>query len=134
MRFGAAALTLAFGLTVVGMASAQESSSWLPRWLAPAEKADADRVADKSDAPKVTPAVNRSALKAAKKATADWERRTEVCLKLRGIALETGDDDLLRKVEQLEQRAGELYIASKKSQAEPESSVPAPDAKKGARK
>jgi hypothetical protein len=134
MRIGAATLTLAFGLAVVGMASAQESSSWLPGWLAPAQKADADKVADKGDAPKVVPAVNRSALKAARKAKADWERRTEVCLKLREIALESGDEDLLRKIEQLEQRAWYVYIASTNVVTEPERPMAEPDAKKGSRK
>lgn len=132
MRFGALAMTLAFGLAVVGVASAQESSSWLPRWLAPAadkEKADPD----KDDAPKPPP-VNRNNARAAKKAKADWERRIDVCDKLRGIALESGDDELLRKVEKLEARIGELYTASRNIAAQSEPPVPEPDAKKGSRK
>jgi hypothetical protein len=43
-------------------------------------------------------------------ALADWMRRSEVCLKLRDIAHETGDDDLWRKTDQLEQRAYDAYI------------------------
>ena len=91
MRFGAATLTLtlALGLGVVGMASAQESGNWFTRLLSPAEKVDPDKLADKADAPKIPPAVNRTALKAAKKAKADWERRVDVCDKLRRIAEET---------------------------------------------
>jgi polyhydroxyalkanoate synthesis regulator phasin len=141
MRFGAAALTLAFGVAVVGMASAQESSSWLPRWLAPAEKekADPDKVKDKTAdkgeiAPKVSPPVNRSAIKAAKKAKADWERRIEVIDKLRHIADDTDDEDLRSKVERLEKRAWDLYIAATNIVTEPEGPAPVPDAKKGSRK
>jgi hypothetical protein len=135
MRFGAAAMTLAFGLGVVGMASAQESSSWLPRWLAPAtEKADPEKGADKVNAPKATPPVNRSAVRAAKKAKADWERRIEVIDKLRRVADDTDDADLRSKVDRLEQRAWDLYIASTNLATEPEGPAPAPEAKKGSRK
>jgi hypothetical protein len=136
MRFGAATLTLtlALGLGVVGMASAQESGNWFTRLLSPAEKVDPDKLADKADAPKIPPAVNRTALKAAKKAKADWERRVDVCDKLRRIAEETEDEDLRRKVDRLEQRAWDIYLAAKNAATELEGPPPEPDAKKGARK
>jgi hypothetical protein len=135
MRLGAAALILALGLGVVGTASAQESGSWFTRLLNPAaEKVDPEKSADKADSPKVNPAVNRTALKAARKAKADWERRTEVCLKLREIALETRDDELLKKVEQLEKRSWDVYIAATNVATEMEGPPPEPDAKKGSRK
>ncbi len=134
MRFGAAAMTLAFGLGFVGTASAQESSSWLPRIFAPATpKADVDKVADKDDAPKVGPSVDRSAARAAKKAKADWLRRVEVCDKLRGIAMESGDDELMAKVEELERRAWDVYLAATNAGTQTEG-PPEPDAKKGSRK
>jgi hypothetical protein len=134
MRSRAAAMTLAFGLVVVGMASAQESSTWLPRVFAPVTpKADPAK-ADKDDAPKATASVDRIALRAAKKAKADLDRRNEVCLKLRGIAVESGDDALLQKVEKLEKRAWEVYLAAKNIAAEPERPAVEADAKKGNRK
>jgi len=43
-------------------------------------------------------------------AQADWLRRQEVCLRLRDIAHETGDDDLWRQADQLEQRAWDAFV------------------------
>ncbi|MGE0529645.1 MAG: hypothetical protein AB7P49_21545 [Bdellovibrionales bacterium] len=37
-------------------------------------------------------------------------RRQAVCDKLRAIAMQTGDDNLLRKAEQLDQRAWQVYL------------------------
>ena len=135
MRLRAAAMTLALGLAVVGIASAQESSTWLPRVFAPpTSKADVDKVADKADVPKAVPSVDRSAARAAKKAKADWMRRVDVCDKLRGIATESGNDALLQKVDVLEKRAWEVYIASTNMVMEPERPAAEPEAKKGSRK
>ncbi len=36
-------------------------------------------------------------------------RRQEVCLRLREIAFQTGDDDLSRKADELDQKAWEAY-------------------------
>ncbi|MSQ94245.1 MAG: hypothetical protein EXR98_06775 [Gemmataceae bacterium] len=111
MRLGIAALTLGFGLGVIGLVSAQESDSFFPRVFSaapkkvePAKKAD-DK---KTDVPK-TPAASENRVK---KAKADLERRQDVCLKLRGIGIDSGDDELVRRAEALHQRAWDLYVAT----------------------
>jgi hypothetical protein len=44
------------------------------------------------------------------KAKTDLLRRQEICLRLREIAVQTGDEDLHRKADQLDQRAFEIYL------------------------
>jgi hypothetical protein len=138
MRVRAAVLTLAFALGVAGYACAEESGNWLTRWFtSSAQKSDPDKASsDKAEPAKVAmpPSVSR-AMRLAKKAKADWERRTEVIDKLRGIAIESGDDALLQKVEQLDKKSWDLYMATtdgeRKKWDEP---APEPEAKKGNRK
>lgn len=110
MRLGVAALTLAFGLGVVGMVSAQESGNWFTRMFTPAEtKADLIKKADaKSSLPKA-PSAAENRIQTAK---ADLERRQEICLKLRGIGIDSGDEELVRKAELLHQRAWDQYVAT----------------------
>ena len=112
MRLGTAALTLAFSLGVVGLASAEESGNWFTRLFSPAaEKTDAAKKLDiKTDVPKMPAASNNNR---AIKAKADLERRQEVCMKLLDIANATGDESLRHKAEMLDQRAYDLYVATK---------------------
>ena len=44
------------------------------------------------------------------RAELDWNRRAEICQKLRQIAYETKDDELDRFAERLDQRAWDVYI------------------------
>ena len=104
MRLRVAAFTLVLGLGVVGLVSAQESGNWFTRWFTPAAKTEPAKNADaKSETP---PSAAISRLKQAK---ADLERRQAVCNRLIEIADASGDDDLRRKAEQLDQRAWDLY-------------------------
>ncbi|MBI2805159.1 MAG: hypothetical protein HYX68_09305 [Planctomycetes bacterium] len=112
MRLGTAALTLAFGLGIVELVSAQESGNWFTRMFTPATKTSAAKKTEDEAAAK---AAKKNAASASRltKAKADLERRQAVCLKVREIALATGDDQLLKQAEQLDGRAWELYVAVK---------------------
>jgi hypothetical protein len=118
MRLGTAALTLAVGLSFVGLASADESPSWWTRFW-PGEKTEPVKKLDiKIDPPKMpVSTVNNRVVKA----KADLERRQDICLKLRELAIAGGDDDLLRKAELLDQRAYDLYVASTNQRSAAES-------------
>jgi hypothetical protein len=72
----------------------------------PAKAAEADK--KKPDAP--TAAVESATARQAR-ALRDLNRRNEVCLKLRTIAVRTNDQELLRRVEELEQRVFDIYLA-----------------------
>jgi hypothetical protein len=63
-----------------------------------------EKAAKKEDAAALSPAVVRQ--------KAQWElmRRQEVCDKLRQIAVETGDKELSRKADALDQRAWDVYV------------------------
>jgi hypothetical protein len=115
MRLRLAALTVAVGLGFVGLASAQEPTSWfkMPAWFspAPAKKDEAKKADLTADLAPI--AVTSTNNQRAARAKADLDRRQEVCLKLREIAIALGDDDLLRKAELLDQRAFDLYLAVK---------------------
>lgn len=130
MRLRIAALTLVFGLGIVGIVSAEEAGNWFTRLLAPsAEKSQRGAPAKtfaQSDVPTMPPA----SFKRVKQAKADLERRQEVCFKLKDIALAAGDEEMLRKVEQLEQRAYDLYFAATNLRGE---SVGETSVKKGGR-
>jgi hypothetical protein len=106
MRLRVAAFTLAFGLGVVGLVSAQESGTWFTRWFTPAAKTESAKKVDAKADPQAPPPASTSRLKQAK---ADLERRQAVCNRLIEIADASGDDDLRRKAEQLDQRAWDLY-------------------------
>ncbi|MFO0797553.1 MAG: hypothetical protein U0804_08740 [Gemmataceae bacterium] len=67
---------------------------------APAPKADAP--------PGLAPEVKAAALRDEQDA---YERRMAVCLKLREVAEQRGDDNLHRQVDELERQAGALYHA-----------------------
>jgi hypothetical protein len=127
MRLCAAAmLTLAVGLVVVGLASAEDapSANWLTNLFArPAAKAPAPDAAN-TDALKPLAAYRRKQLKA------DLDRRQEVCLRLREIAHETNDDELMRRADQLDQRAWDTYVAAKNRAQGPQRLTAATEAKK----
>jgi hypothetical protein len=133
MRFGIAALTVTVSLGFVGAACAEESGNWFTRLFTPtAEKIEPVKKLDvKTDPPKmpVSSLNNR-----ATKAKAELERRQEVCLKLREIALGSGDDDLLRKADALFQRAWDQYVASTNLNRASERPAAESAAKKGERK
>ena len=127
MRLGTAALTLAFSLGVVGLASAEESGNWFTRLFSPAAEktAPAKKLDVKTEMPKMPATSNNNR---AIKAKVDLERRQEVCMKLLDIANATGDESLRHKAEMLDQRAYDLYVATNN----PGRAVEA-DAKKGGR-
>ena len=115
MRFRIALLTLACALGVCGWACADEGN-WFTRMFTPGsakkEIVDVDKRAlaktpDNKDMPPIGPAPGRRALD-------ELERRQDVCQKLRDIAEANGDEEMLRKVEQLDQRAWDIYVASSK--------------------
>ena len=106
------ALGLGLGLTALAQADEDEAKppaktgNWFTRLFvkdAAAKKKDAD--AKKEE----TPAAPSAAL-IRQKAQCEWLRRQEVCDKLRQIALDTGDKDLSRKADALDQRAWDVYV------------------------
>jgi hypothetical protein len=110
MRVRNIALTLAIGLGLAGFVCADESGNWFTRLFSPsasAEKKIEPAKVMKTDAP--MPPSARSIR--VKQATADKERRDAVCLKLRDLAIAHGDEEMFRKVEQLERRIGDIYFA-----------------------
>ena len=109
MRLKVMAFTLAFGLGVVGLVSAQESGNWFTRMLTPAAKVEPAKKADAKSEPPAKPTASSSRLVQAK---VDLERRQAVCNRLIEIADASGDDDLRRKAEQLDQRAWDLYTTT----------------------
>lgn len=111
MRLGTIALTLALTWGAVGAASAQDTAPWNKRLFSssPAEKADPDKTpAVKVDAPKISTAT----VNGINQAKADLDRRQEVCLKLREIGIDSNDDALVRRADELHQRAWDLYVAA----------------------
>ncbi len=114
MRHGAVwVLALALIASAARFAAAEAPSGgsggvftrWFKRPASPAR-------AEKDEEPK---AISLTAAKLAKEARqaqamSDWMRRSEVCLKLRDVAHETGDDELWRKADQLEQRAYDAFV------------------------
>jgi hypothetical protein len=132
MRLGIAAMTLSVTLGFARLAYAQESGNWFTRLFTPtpAKTASTDKTEVKTDATKIPISSSNNRLTQAK---ADLERRQDVCLKLREIAIASGDDDLLRKAEMLDQRAYDLYVAAKNQARTPVPTAPSSDAKKGGR-
>lgn len=112
-RMAAFALTLMVGLGGVGLVSADDSGSWFTR-IFNAPKAIGDKnESGKDSTPKGDlPPTQPSAAKRARQAKADLERRQDVCLKLREFALANGDEETLAKIDRLEQRAFDLYLAA----------------------
>ncbi|HZZ77864.1 MAG TPA: hypothetical protein VFE62_05070 [Gemmataceae bacterium] len=138
MRLRAVVLTLVIGLCAAGAATAEESGNWLTRWFAAASgKAESEGKAvevKEANDKAAKQASNRRAASVTKKAEADWLRRSAVCDKVRAIADSTGDEALKQKADRLDQRAWEVYLATKKSIAEPEERQAEPEVKKGSRK
>jgi hypothetical protein len=132
MRLGAAALTLTLALGFAGLASAEESGNWFTRlFTATPEKTEpANKIDVKTDPTKIPVSSSNNRIKQAK---ADLERRQEVCLKLREIAIANGDDDLQRKAEMLDQRAYDLYVAAKNQARTLDLPAADPAPKKGGR-
>lgn len=128
MRLRLAVLTLAVSLGIVGLASAQEATNWLG-WFkgTPAKTEPAKKLEEKAE-PTFTPAAVNGAR--ALRAKADLDRRQEVCMKLIDIAIATGDEDLRRMAEMLDQRAVDLYFAAK-NQTSANNRAATADAKKG---
>jgi hypothetical protein len=113
MRARNVALTLALALGAVGIVSAEESGNWFTRLFTPSaeKKVNPDPAKVKEVQSEPAPMPPSASKIRAKQANADKERRDAVCLKLREIALAHGDEDMLRKVEQLENRVWDLYVA-----------------------
>jgi hypothetical protein len=132
MRPGAAALTLTLALGFAGLASAEESGNWFTRlFTATPEKIEpANKIDVKTDPIRIPVSSSNNRIKQAK---ADLERRQEVCLKLREIAIANGDDDLQRKAEMLDQRAYDLYVAAKNQARTLDLPAADPAPKKGGR-
>jgi hypothetical protein len=107
------ALALALGVGAAALARADDdevkpakTGSWFTRLFSrnsAAKKVDPKK--GELDAPaSASPALVRQ------KALAELMRRQEVCQRLREIALQTGDMDLNRKSEALDQRAYDVYL------------------------
>ena len=127
MRARVAVFTLAIGLGIVGLGSAEESGNWFTRMFTPTPaKKEAEKSIAKSDMPPLATLPARRA----RQAKADLERRQDVCMKLRDLAWTHGDEETLRKVEQLEQRAFDLYQTATNFRSAP---LPESIAKKGGR-
>jgi hypothetical protein len=96
---------VACGLMVVGLARSDEPrSTWFTRLFMPGMKTADTKKDDTSTKPAApAPAETISAKE-------EWQRRVEVCDKLRLIAAETGDDDLKRRADQLDARAWDAYV------------------------
>jgi hypothetical protein len=62
-----------------------------------------------------------------------WERRIAVCTKLRQVAIESNDEELIKQVDELERQAAALYTARTKALGLPKTATE-PDVKQAARK
>lgn len=93
-------------------ASAPKSGgSWFTRMFTGSAKADTAKDKDKDKDKKAEPAkVIETAEAARLREELILNRRNQVILKLREIAFRTQDDALLRKVEELDERANALYL------------------------
>ena len=113
-RMGALALALALGATALGRAGEDDDppagdaprGNWFTRLFRPSARKKVEPKANevKDPAPPPSPAVMRQ------RAYMEWLRRQEVCDKLREIALETGDEELRRKADSLNQRIWDSYL------------------------
>jgi hypothetical protein len=113
----AGGLALGLGLCVVGIALGQEpdaGGNWFTRLFsrsttAPAAAKKDEKKDEKREEKAVAAPVPPSPAKTQGQARADLLRRLEVCDKLRQIAADNGDTDLMQKADQLEQRASDAY-------------------------
>ena len=102
-RAGLAALVLGVAVSAAAAQKPAEPSSWWPSFWGDAKpKAKAD---DQKGAPRVNRASTYARLEK------DWERRKEVCDRLREIALETNDTKLEEEAVRLDVAAWKLFQA-----------------------
>jgi hypothetical protein len=113
MNAWAWALALAAGLGMAALARADgdevkpaETGNWFTRLFTRdgAKKRGTDKKDVRAELAPPSPALARQ------KAQWEWQRRIEVCEKLRQIAFETGDQELSRKADALDQRAWDVYV------------------------
>jgi hypothetical protein len=86
--------------------------SWFSRLFSGKSQAPAqpkEKKMDKNDAAERYAASRKAAVVSQAREKNEWLRRVAVCDKLRDIAALTNDDELLRKADQLDQRAWETY-------------------------
>jgi hypothetical protein len=89
-----------------GSGAKEVRSSWFKRWFAPARKAEEKKPATEVEK-KLTVVESAAGLRAREEEA--FYRRLAVCLKLQEIALQTGDEKLQRKAEELELMAWHVY-------------------------
>jgi hypothetical protein len=128
-------LALGAGLGLASLTRADDdeakpppTGNWFTRLFTPpgAAKKKDDKTKKDAAAGPVSPALVRQ------KAFAEWQRRVEVCYKLKQIALETGDQDLDRKADALDRRAWEVYVQrTGTGKGNPSLEDPFPDADSG---
>lgn len=98
-------------LVPLTLAAEPGSGSWLTRWWPFAKSAPKKPPQPQAPAGKIekeTPAAELPTVVRARE-TAECLRRVAVCDRLRAIALQANDNELLRKADQLENRAWEVY-------------------------
>jgi hypothetical protein len=100
-RAGLAALVLGVAVSAAAAQKPAEPSSWWPSFWGDAKPKA------KADGQKEAPRVNRAAAYA--RLERDWERRKEVCDRLREIALETNDTKLEEEAARLDEAAWKIY-------------------------
>ena len=105
------ALALALGLGLAALARADDdeappakTGNWFTRLFQRGAAKKKESEAKKEAPAPVSPALLRQ------KAYWEWQRRIEVCERLKQIALESGDQELSRKADALDQRAWDVYV------------------------
>jgi hypothetical protein len=91
-------------------AAPDSSGNWFTRMFSSKSKPDPDKAAAADKTKKEPAPVVESAADKRKREVDALNRRNAVCLKLREIAMRTHDDALLDMVENLEQRAEDVYL------------------------
>ena len=125
MRLGTAALTLVFALGVAGFVAAEESTgSWWSRLPMPWAKSNAKK--DQKDEP--PPGLSKR--ERLNRVDAALHRRREVCDRIEAIAVKLGDEELVRKAQDLADRAWEAREATvARIRQQPEPAQEQPDLK-----
>jgi hypothetical protein len=88
--------------------SSSQNASWFSRMWSSGDKTASAKTTPapkKSEPPNLEPPSSRRA-----REVVNLDRRNKVILKLREIAESTGDDALLKKTDELQDRAWELYL------------------------